>query len=352
MALRTTKKQAATMSLEAVKYLAAVPHPWIPGFLLPALTGLGRMPPVRKAFQAGEDVSEESLIARSSPTLEKTTIKDVPVLIIRPRTITPDDEHALLLNIHGGGFVMGTARERTALLMAAEIGITVYSIDYTLAPEAKYPPALNQCFAVYEEVVTHFDPKQVVGVSSSSGGALMLAVVLKAQKLHLPMIKALGMFSPAGEISGVGDSAVSNNRRDVQSADMALAIVRQNYVGDMDPRDPGISPLSDTFATDFPPTMITTGTRDIMLSNGVRLFWKLKEINVPVELLVSEGMWHGFNWEPDLPEAIRTRKIVVDFLNSQIRTASREESMRMNGSAHGMGHEIAAHEQQEPRALS
>src|SRR2546427_139632 len=133
---------------------------------------------------------------------------------------------------------MGTARERNALLMAAEIGITVYSIDYTLAPEAKYPLALNQCLAVYEELVTHFDPKQVVGVSSSSGGALMLAVVLKAQKLNLPMIKALGMFTPAGEISGVGDSAVSNNRRDVQSADMALAIVRQNYVGDMNPRDP------------------------------------------------------------------------------------------------------------------
>ncbi len=328
MALRNTKKQAATMSLEAVKYLAAVPHPWIPGFLLPTLTGPRQIPRFRKAFQAGEDVIEESLIARYSLTLEKTTIKDVPVLIIRPKTITPGNEHALLLNIHGGGFVMGTARERTALLMAAEVGITVYSIDYTLAPEAKYPLALNQCFAVYEEVVTHFDPKQVVGVSSSSGGALMLAVVLKAQKLNLPMIKALGMFTPAGEISGVGDSAVFNNRRDVQSADMALAIVRQNYVGEMNPRDPGISPLNDTFDTGFPPTIITTGTRDIMLSNGVRLYWKLKEINVPVELLVSEGMWHGFNWEPDLPEAMRTREIVVDFLNSQIRTTSREESMR------------------------
>src|SRR6266700_4206130 len=126
----------------------------------------------------------------------------------------------------------------------------------------------------------------------------MLAVVLKAQKLKLPMIKALGMFTPAGEISGVGDSAVSNNRRDVQSADMALAIVRQNYVGEMNPRDPGISPLYDTFDIDFPPTIITTGTRDIMLSNAVRLFWKLKEINVPVELLVSEGMWH-VSFPPD-----------------------------------------------------
>src|SRR5260370_17378047 len=159
-----------------------------------------------------------------------------------------------------------------------------------MGAEGKFPVAVNECFAVYEEVVTHFDPKQVVGVMSSSGGGLMLAVVLKAQKLKLPMIKALGMFTPAGEISGVGDSAVSNNRRDVQSADMALAIVRQNYVGDMNPRDPGISPLNDTFDTDFPPTMITTGTRDIMLSNGVRLYWKLKESNAPVELLVSEGM--------------------------------------------------------------
>src|SRR5260370_32107666 len=175
MELRTTKNQAATMSAQAVKYLAAVPHPWIPGFLLPILTGPRQIPRFRKAFQAGEDVIEEALIARYSLTLEKTTIKDVPVLILPPRPITPGNGNALLLNIHAGGFVVGTARERTALLMAAEIGITVYSIDYTLAPEAKYPLALNQCLAVYEELVTHFDPKQVVGVSSSSGGALMLA---------------------------------------------------------------------------------------------------------------------------------------------------------------------------------
>src|SRR5438552_19160314 len=99
---------------------------------------------------------------------------------------------------------MRTARERTALLMAAEIGITVYSIDYTLAPQAKYPLAHNQCLAVYEEVVTHFDPKQVVGTSSSSGGALMLAVMLKAHRLHLPMINALGMFTPLATSVGLG----------------------------------------------------------------------------------------------------------------------------------------------------
>src|SRR5260370_29043478 len=163
MALRNTKKQAATMSLEAVKYLAAVPHPWIPGFLLPTLTGPRQIPRFRKAFQAGEDVIEEALIARYSLTLEKTTIKDVPVLIIRPKTITPANENALLLNIHGGGFVVGTPRDRTALLLAAAIRIIVDSIDYTLAPEAKYTLALNQCLEVYEELVTHFDPKQVAG---------------------------------------------------------------------------------------------------------------------------------------------------------------------------------------------
>src|SRR5712691_3097575 len=143
MALRNTKNQAATMSPEAVKYLAAVPHPWIPGFLLPTLTGPRQIPRFRKAFQAGEDVIEEALIARYSLTLEKTTIKDVPVLIIRPRTITPGNEHALLMNIHGGGFVMGIAWSGPGLLLASEIGITVYSIDSTPAPEAKYALAFN-----------------------------------------------------------------------------------------------------------------------------------------------------------------------------------------------------------------
>jgi monoterpene epsilon-lactone hydrolase len=47
------------------------------------------------------------------------------------------------------------------------------------------------------------------------------------------------------------------------------------------------------------------GTRDAMLSSGVRLHWKLRDAGVKVELLISEGMWHGFNWGEDVPDAVQ-----------------------------------------------
>jgi monoterpene epsilon-lactone hydrolase len=64
----------------------------------------------------------------------------------------------------------------------------------------------------------------------------------------------------------------------------------------------------------FPQTVITTGARDLILSNGVRLYWTLRDAGVTSELLVMEGGWHGFNWEPDLEERRRARTAVPDFM--------------------------------------
>ena len=83
--------------------------------------------------------------------------------------------------------------------------------------------------------------------------------------------------------------------------------------------DPLISPVYANYSSNFPATVITTGTRDLFLSASVRLYWKLKDVRVPAELLVSEGMWHAFTNYPDLPEAIQSQKAVEDFSNAQLR---------------------------------
>ena len=85
-----------------------------------------------------------------------------------------------------------------------------------------------------------------------------------------------------------------------------------------DLHDPAVSPIYASYDSGFPPTVINTGTRDSLMSNSVRLFWVLREAGADVELLVSEGMWHGFNWEPALPEAVRARAAVYDFLRSRL----------------------------------
>jgi len=89
----------------------------------------------------------------------------------------------------------------------------------------------------------------------------------------------------------------------------------QRYIKDADPTSPDISPLYGNFGPWFPPTLMTTGTRDMMLSNVLRFTDILQVVNVPVQSVIKEGMWHGFNWEEKLPEAVATRQAAWQFIN-------------------------------------
>jgi monoterpene epsilon-lactone hydrolase len=311
MAIRVRPRQQATISPKAADSLKRVPSMWMPSRLMSAMTSAGMAVRFRKQFQAQENVVDERLIADRRLRVEQDDVARVPVQWIMPQA--PAFEDAVLLNIHGGGFIMGTARERTALLMASELNVRVCSVDYALAPEAGFPIAIDQCLAVLDHLVSEYGAANVAGTSSSSGGSIMLGMLHRAQARGIPMPVALGLFTPAADISGDGDSAVANDGRDLQPTGLALAFAR-HYVGGADRRDPLISPIYGDFDATYPPTIITTGTRDILASNGIRLYWRLRAAGVPVELRVGEGTWHGFNWEPDLPEAVTVRRDVTDFL--------------------------------------
>ncbi|MFI7142475.1 alpha/beta hydrolase [Streptomyces massasporeus] len=313
MAIKNTSGQATAMSDQAASFLEKTPALKLPSWLFPAMTTASMINRFRKQLQDQEEKIEQALVDNRKLRLEADTIAGVPVVNVVPPAITPGLEDTVVLNIHGGAFVMGTARERTALLVASELGVRVCSVDYTLSPEAPYPTALNECLTVYEHLLTQYGPSRIAGTSSSSGGSLMLAMLHRIHAQDLPMMAATALFTPAADISGTGDSMVANRGRDVLHPGMAQALTR-HYVADNDPRDPLISPLYGDFHSTYPPTIITTGTRDILASGSVRLYWKLRAAGVPAELRIGEGMWHGFNWEPELPEALLVRRDVTDFL--------------------------------------
>jgi monoterpene epsilon-lactone hydrolase len=157
-------------------------------------------------------------------------------------------------------------------------------------------------------------------MGSSSGAQMLVSMLLVARQEGLPMPTAgCYLCTPALDLSGAGDSMITNaNDRDIMPVSLLMGMVEQNYFPEgMDQKDPFYSPIYADYNTSFPPTVITVGTRDFALSHGVRFYWKLREAGVKVELLVSEGMWHGFNWNPTLPEAIRVRGAVVEFLENQ-----------------------------------
>jgi len=154
-------------------------------------------------------------------------------------------------------------------------------------------------------------------MGSSAGSNLVVAALLKAHANRLPMPNGIVIFCPAVDISGNGDSAVFNNKRDALSTHLSLRLA-QRYIKDADPTSPAISPLYGNFGEWFPPTFMSTGTRDMMLSSVLRFTAVLQAANVPVQSVIKEGMWHGFNWEETLPEAIATRQAAWKFMHTRL----------------------------------
>ncbi|KAK7991370.1 alpha/beta-hydrolase [Apiospora saccharicola] len=326
-----TDGQKATLSPEAIEFLTNIHHVPFAQILAPFIASPRRVPELRRGLVV--------------------TIAGLSVAIITPANVKPEKQNKLLFNVFGGATIMGSPRDRGALTMAAELGVRVCSPDYTKAPEARYPVARDQCLAVYRELIRKglpcpssspssprvpVNPADMYAMGSSSGAQVLVSMLLVARREGLPMPTAgLYLCTPALDLSGAGDSMTSNARdRDIMSVSLLTAMVTQNYVplpvveidrkGFGGSTDPLYSPLyadygdEDGAAPWFPRTVMTVGTRDFALSHGVRFYWKLREAGVEVELLVSEGMWHGFNWDPKLSEALTARAAVVEFFERQI----------------------------------
>jgi monoterpene epsilon-lactone hydrolase len=319
-----TDGQRATLSPEAIKFLSQLRHPPLANALSSFVTSPCRVPGLRQGFNEKTAPSEAELIAKYELKITETLIAGVPVVLIEPPVISPEKEKRILFNVFGGAFIMGSPKDRAALTMAAELGVLVYSVDYTKSPEAKYPDARDQCLAVYREllqggpsVTSPIDPSNIYAMGCSSGAQILVSMLLVAEQRGIPMPSAgLYLCTPALDLSGAGDSMVFNSLgRDIMPVSLLTGMVSQNYAPkDVDVKDPLYSPIYAEYNDSFPPTVITVGTRDFALSNGIRFYWKLREAGVKVELLVSEGMWHGFNWDPVIPEALRARAAVVQFL--------------------------------------
>lgn len=315
-----TADQRATISPEAAARIDKERLTIVPDFIVPLLVKREAVIEGRRSFAESERPHEQEIITRYGLKLEKIKIAGMPVTVITPPSIAPELQDVIALNIHGGAFVLGTSHDRMALLMAHDLGMKVYSVEYSLAPEAPHPVANEECLYVYSELVRSHDPRRIVVIGSSSGGAQVLAMLNRARAQGMPMAAGVGLFTPSADISGAGDSVVANNGRDVLLRNFAANIIQNFYAPGKDLRHPDVSPIYADYGPDFPPTIISTATRDLNLSSGVRLHDKLDQAGVPTKLLVAEGLWHGFNWEIDLPEAIRVRAAVARFLQDTLRS--------------------------------
>ncbi|HEY3654378.1 MAG TPA: alpha/beta hydrolase [Steroidobacteraceae bacterium] len=222
------------------------------------------------------------------------TVGGVPVYIAEPEMIPPNNRDKVLLYFHAGGLVMlgGECVGLFARLEAASTRCKVYAVDFRNPPDHPYPAALEDCLAVYRALLEIHDPEQIV-VSGVSGGAnLAAAVPLNARDLGLPLPAAIGLFTPELDLTESGDTFQTNRDIDVVLR-RGLPELNALYADGHDLAHPYLSPLFGDFTKGFPPTFIQSGTRDIFLSNAVRMHRILRRAGVEAELHVGEAMPHG-----------------------------------------------------------
>jgi len=250
------------------------------------------------------------MLERLHVKVERTTIDGVRAFILTPETIPPENRDRLLVHVHGGCYVLnpGEAGLPEAIFMAGFGRFKVISVDYRMPPEAYYPAAHDDAMTVWRAAIRMADPRKMGIFGTSAGGALTLAMVLRAKQEGLPLPGAIAPGTPMSDTTKVGDSFVTNAMLDnvLVSPDGFCDDGAKVYAAGHDLKDPMLSPVYGDMRG-FPPTILTTGTRDLLLSNTVRVHRKLRDAGVEAYLQVGEGQSHAHYIRDDT--APETRKV-------------------------------------------
>lgn len=255
-------------------------------------------------------------------TVEPRMIGKVPCFVITPKVMPAKNRDRLLVHVHGGAYVFAPGESGTleAIIMAGFGQMKVISIDYRMPPDFPYPAAMDDAMAVWKEVVKLTKPANLAIFGTSTGGGMTLAMVQRAKDEGLPLPAAIAPGTPWSDLTKTGDSYFTNESVDNALGAYAplLSAAAALYANGRDLKDRHLSPVYGDFRG-FPPTILTTGTRDLFLSNTVRVHRKLRQAGVVAQLEVYEGQSHA-QYIPDTtaPESKEAFEEIARFFDAHL----------------------------------
>lgn len=230
---------------------------------------------------------------------ELQKISGVPTYVVTPSGAPTGDDAPVFLSIHGGGLIMGGGDLTRVMteISALSVNIVHWAPDYRMPPAHTYPAALDDVVTVYKALLAVREPSQIIVGGGSAGGNLAAALLLRAKAEGLPMPAALVLLTPEVDLTESGDSFVT--LADVSVGLQSLHDANRLYAGGAALTDPYLSPLFGD-VTGFPPTLLISGTRDLFLSNTVRMHRKLRESGVDADLHIFDARPHaGYGAAPE-----------------------------------------------------
>ncbi len=309
----------STISTEAKDFIGNFKKTWRDK-AWPAPDDIEGWQDVKNKYEVATLENNKKLIEKLGATIEESTINNDKLLYITPRRW--DKSNKLIIYIHGGAYTLFSAETSLTniLPLADNSNIKVVSIDYKTAPQAKWKETVNNVANsikyIYQQ---NSKPSSVVVLGDSAGGGLATAALLKLQNENHTMPAALILWSPWVDLSGSGDSYQTLKDAELHfKYDSLLKHSADAYASPNEQKNQYVSPIYGTFKSTFPPTLIQGGTKELLLSDFVRLYQKINQANGKAKLDLYEGMWHVFQGIPDIPESKTAIKNTTSFINSNL----------------------------------
>ncbi len=231
-------------------------------------------------------------------------------------------EQAVILYIHGGGFVAGsTAGHRPITASLARLGrYNVFSLDYRLAPKNRFPAALDDAVAAYLWLLEQkFNPRQIAVAGDSAGGGLVLSTLLKLQEENIPLPSSAVCFSPWTDLAGTGDSMQSNGKMDAMFCPENIPEFASAYLGEASPFDKYASPVFAEFDATFPPILFQVGSTEVLLDDSRRIHDQIQKAGGKSELEIYENTPHCWQiLDSFVPEARTALENAVKFIGRHL----------------------------------
>lgn len=208
----------------------------------------------------------------------------------------------LTVYFHGGGWVIGTleTHDATCRALARASGGAVLSVAYRLAPEHRYPAAVDDCFeatvwAAANTVLLGIDGSKIAVAGDSAGGNLAAAVAIMARDAGAPKLCHQLLIYPVTDVDFSRPSYAANGGGDFFLSTAAMKWFWDHYLGAVSPAEaPLAAVLGRSDHGGLPPATVITAEYDPLRNEGDAYAAKLAAAGVPVDAVCAPGMIHGF----------------------------------------------------------
>jgi acetyl esterase/lipase len=232
-------------------------------------------------------------------------------------------EDSVILYFHGGGYVFGDpdSHRDIAWRLGKESGSKVLVVDYRLAPEHRFPAAVDDAAASYRWLLQQgFAPDRIAVAGDSAGGGLAVALMVTLKNFGIDLPKVAVLMSPWVDLAMTGTSMVDNAKSDVMLSPEAISIFASYYLGDTNPKAPLASPVFADLSG-LPPTLVLVGSKEVLLSDSETLVEKINTAGGDARLSVWPKMPHVFPILASvIPEGKKAVLDMADFLRIHLGT--------------------------------